>query len=137
MFKLSFLIAVLAFATATASAQSSNPETALEGLDPVMLVQGKEVQGDTNFKVTRGRFEYLFANAENKATLKKIRLATRSSWTARVRAWARRPRAIPISTRSTTAASTSSAPKNAKRFSKPLPRSIWKFPLQHQRPAPR
>jgi len=66
-----FLFAVLAFATAIASAQSSSPETPLEGLDPVMLVQGKEVQGDTKFKVTRGRFEYLFANAENKATFEK------------------------------------------------------------------
>ena len=43
----------------------------LEGLDPVMLVQGKEVQGDVKYKVTRGRFQYLFANAENKATFEK------------------------------------------------------------------
>src|SRR5215813_12077765 len=43
----------------------------LEGLDPVMLVQGKEVQGDMKYKVTRGQFEYLFANAENKATFEK------------------------------------------------------------------
>jgi len=37
----------------------------------VMLSQGKEVQGDLKFKVTRGRFQYLFANAENKATFEK------------------------------------------------------------------
>ena len=43
----------------------------LEGLDPVMLAQGKEVQGDMKFMVTRGRFQYLFANAENKATFQK------------------------------------------------------------------
>src|ERR1043165_951643 len=43
----------------------------LEGLDPVMLAQGKEVQGDVKYKVTRGRFQYLFANAENKATFEK------------------------------------------------------------------
>lgn len=43
----------------------------LEGLDPVMLVQGKEVQGDTKFMVTRGQFQYLFASAENKATFEK------------------------------------------------------------------
>ena len=43
----------------------------LEGLDPVMLVQGKEVQGDMKYKITRGRFQYLFANAENKATFEK------------------------------------------------------------------
>src|SRR5215813_7480562 len=43
----------------------------LEGLDPVLLVQGKEVQGDTKYTVTRGQFQYLFANAENKATFEK------------------------------------------------------------------
>lgn len=43
----------------------------LEGLDPVMLVQGKEVQGDVKYNVTRGRYQYLFANAENKATFEK------------------------------------------------------------------
>jgi YHS domain-containing protein len=36
-----------------------------------MLSQGKEVQGDMKYKVTRGRFEYIFANAENKATFEK------------------------------------------------------------------
>jgi YHS domain-containing protein len=43
----------------------------LEGLDPVMLAQGKEVQGDMKFKVTRGKFQYIFANAENKAAFEK------------------------------------------------------------------
>ena len=56
-----------------AAAQNSAPETLipLEGLDPVMLSQGKEVQGDLKFKVTRGRFQYLFANEENKAAFEK------------------------------------------------------------------
>jgi len=72
----SLLIAIVLLAcfTTTSSAQnSSSPETLipLEGLDPVMLSQGKEVQGDLKFKVTRGRFQYLFANAENKATFEK------------------------------------------------------------------
>src|SRR5215212_9294999 len=58
---------------AGASAQSSASETVipLEGLDPVMLSQGKEVQGDMKYKVTRGQFQYLFASAENKATFEK------------------------------------------------------------------
>lgn len=43
----------------------------LEGLDPVMLAQGKEVQGDMKYKVTRGKFQYIFANAENKAAFEK------------------------------------------------------------------
>jgi len=36
-----------------------------------MLSQGKEVQGDMKYKVTRGRFQYIFASAENKATFEK------------------------------------------------------------------
>jgi len=60
-------------ASAPAQVSSASPETVipLEGLDPVLLSQGKEVQGDMKFKVTRGRFQYLFANAENKATFEK------------------------------------------------------------------
>lgn len=61
--------------TATTSAQSSSPSPEplipLEGLDPVMLSQGKEVQGDLKLKVTRGQFQYIFANAENKAIFEK------------------------------------------------------------------
>jgi len=60
---------------ATAQAQNAPSKTEtlipLEGLDPVMLSQGKEVQGDMKFSVKRGQFQYLFANAENKATFEK------------------------------------------------------------------
>src|SRR5215813_11376361 len=48
-------------------AQQKPPFDALEGLDPVMLTQGKEVQGEMNITVTRGQFRYMFANAANKA----------------------------------------------------------------------
>lgn len=67
------LIVLLGCATASINAQASNAEAIipLEGLDPVMLTQGKEVQGDVKFKVTRGKFEYIFASAENKATFEK------------------------------------------------------------------
>jgi len=67
------LIVVLSCFAATASAQVSSAEAVipLEGLDPVMLTQGKEVQGDMKYKVTRGRFQYLFASAENKAIFEK------------------------------------------------------------------
>ena len=57
-----------AFARAQANSEAVIP---LEGLDPVMLSQGKEVQGDMKYKVTRGRFEYIFASAENEATFEK------------------------------------------------------------------
>src|SRR5205085_2228437 len=52
-------------------AQRQPPFDALEGLDPVMLVQGKEVQGELNITVTRGQFRYMFANAANKATFEQ------------------------------------------------------------------
>ena len=59
----------------TASAQNAVPSPQavipLEGLDPVALAQGKEVQGDMKYKVKRGQFEYIFASAENKATFEK------------------------------------------------------------------
>jgi len=72
MFKSLLLIILISCSVAAARAQASSEAVIpLEGLDPVMLSQGKEVQGDTKFKVTRGRFQYIFANAENKATFEK------------------------------------------------------------------
>ena len=70
---LSRLVVVIALACFTAAASAQSPEAVipLEGLDPVMLSQGKEVQGDMKYKVTRGRFQYLFANEANKATFEK------------------------------------------------------------------
>src|ERR1051326_4206064 len=59
--------------TATAQTTAASRETVipLEGLDPVLLAQGKEVQGDMKFTLTRGQFQYIFASAENKATFEK------------------------------------------------------------------
>src|SRR5207247_10731096 len=51
--------------------QTEEAVAALEGLDPVMLVQGKEVQGSLKIAVTRGGFQYFFANEEDKATFEK------------------------------------------------------------------
>ena len=64
-----FLFVLVGFSSVSVCAQET--VIPLEGLDPVMLSQGKEVQGDMKYKVTRGKFEYLFANAENKATFEK------------------------------------------------------------------
>ena len=66
---ISFLLLIIALSWSTASAQETI--IPLEGLDPVMLTQGKEVQGDMKYKVTRGQFQYLFASAESKATFEK------------------------------------------------------------------
>ena len=51
------------------SAQDAVP--VLEGLDPVMLVQGKEVQGNLKITLTRGNFQYMFASEENKTAFEK------------------------------------------------------------------
>ena len=73
----SLLVIIVAFGcfAPTASAQTSSPRSEtvipLEGLDPVMLSQGKEVQGNMKYKVMRGQFQYLFASEENKATFEK------------------------------------------------------------------
>jgi YHS domain-containing protein len=64
------MLLVLALAAGAAQAQTP-PREALDGIDPVLLVQGKEVQGKSEFKVSRGRFDYLFATAENKAAFEK------------------------------------------------------------------
>lgn len=63
------LLSASGMAFTQSPAQDSVP--VLEGLDPVMLVQGKEAQGDLKITITRGKFQYLFANAENKATFEK------------------------------------------------------------------
>lgn len=57
--------------TTSAIGQSVEPVDALEGLDPVLLVQGKEVQGELKITLTRGRFNYFFANEGNKAVFEK------------------------------------------------------------------
>jgi YHS domain-containing protein len=69
----SLLIVITLLSGASAQVSSPSPETVipLEGLDPVMLSQGKEVQGDMKYNVKRGQFQYLFASAENKATFEK------------------------------------------------------------------
>lgn len=70
LFLLASLFVTLArFTIAQSGAADAVP--ALEGLDPIMLVQGKEVQGNLKIAVTRGKFQYLFANADNKATFEK------------------------------------------------------------------
>ncbi len=66
----SLLCSLLAtFLTAMPIAQSMpEPADALDGLDPVMLIAGKEVPGKSALSVKRGGFTYLFSTAETKAT---------------------------------------------------------------------
>jgi YHS domain-containing protein len=68
---LTILVSLAAASASAQASQSINSTIPLEGLDPVMLVQGKEVQGDMKITVTRGRFQYIFASAENKTIFEK------------------------------------------------------------------
>ncbi len=47
-------------------AQEEGPVEPLEGLDPVLLVEGREVQGEPGITVARGRFRYSFAGEETR-----------------------------------------------------------------------
>jgi putative intracellular protease/amidase/YHS domain-containing protein len=49
----------------------TKPRVALHGLDPIALVEGKEVQGTEGFATTRGRYRYLFTDAEHKAQFER------------------------------------------------------------------
>src|SRR5262245_34140785 len=74
MNKLLFVCALLSVGGAFAGrtyAQRQQPLDALEGLDPVLLTQGKEAQGEMDITVTRGQFRYMFANAANKAAFEQ------------------------------------------------------------------
>lgn len=53
------------------AAQAPKIVTVLKGFDPVELIDGREIKGEENLSVTRGRFRYLFANARNKALFVK------------------------------------------------------------------
>lgn len=46
-------------------------DDALDGLDPVLLVGGKEVPGKSALSVTRGDFVYLFSTADTKAAFER------------------------------------------------------------------
>lgn len=54
-----------------AAEQMSEPREALDGIDPVLLIQGKEVQGKNDLRVVRRQFVYLFATPDTKATFEK------------------------------------------------------------------
>lgn len=57
--------------TQAAQSQERKAPIAVEGLDPVMLTQGKDVIGQQKYSIIRGGFEYLFASEENKVAFEK------------------------------------------------------------------
>jgi YHS domain-containing protein len=65
-------VLVVAFsALAAAQMPGNGPADALDGLDPVLLVQGKEVTGKSAISAVHDRFLYLFASAETKAAFER------------------------------------------------------------------
>ena len=74
MKKHAFALSLVLLATAigiAAKPQKAEDALALKGLDPVVLINGKEVKGDEKVSVSRGGFKYLFSSAENKALFEK------------------------------------------------------------------
>lgn len=47
------------------------PTVALKGLDPVLLAEGREAKGKTEFSASREGFQYLFLDAANKTKFEK------------------------------------------------------------------
>jgi YHS domain-containing protein len=114
------LIAILVLAPG-ASALGKNPAVVapqqaqeaiipIEGLDPVLLSQGKEAQGDMKIFVIRGRFQYLFASEETRAAFEKDPSRYEIQYGGLARGWGLPTAGTRTSTRSTRAASTYSAP---------------------------
>jgi YHS domain-containing protein len=67
---LTLLTLVLAGVSRTVSSQTEG-RVALKGLDPVLLVKGKELKGDEKLFVVKGGFRYFFSTADNKAAFEK------------------------------------------------------------------
>lgn len=65
---LSIFLAVLAAACPLLAADAPSAALALQGLDPVTVIAGQPRQGSEELASVHGRFRYLFASAENKAT---------------------------------------------------------------------
>jgi putative intracellular protease/amidase/YHS domain-containing protein len=57
--------------SARADEKAPQAPVALKGLDPVLLVAGKEEKGQEKFAATRDGFGYRFVSAENKAAFEK------------------------------------------------------------------
>lgn len=66
------LLAIILLLSSNARTQMVSPIEALDGVDPVVLLQqGKEVFGKTALSVERGRFRYLFSSPETKTAFEQ------------------------------------------------------------------
>ena len=66
-----FVIVALVASSVWTATRQKDPVEALDGVDPVLLVQGKEVSGKKAFAVARDGFEYLFSSAATKAAFER------------------------------------------------------------------
>ncbi len=66
-----FATVVIALALVTAQSAQEKPVEALDGTDPVLLLQGKDALGKPEFRAVHEGFEYLFATADTKAEFEK------------------------------------------------------------------
>ncbi len=66
-FRTALFALALAACPALAQPDTGALAVALNGLDPVLLVAGKERQGSESLALERGRFRYLFATADNRS----------------------------------------------------------------------
>ena len=66
---IAYVLALFGFTTSamTHAGDVEKAQVVLKGLDPVSLLKGKEVSGVETLSSTRGRFRYLFVDAEHKA----------------------------------------------------------------------
>jgi putative intracellular protease/amidase/YHS domain-containing protein len=68
VFSIGFAYMLFMVVSQTALAQeSSQAVIPLTGLDPVALIEGREVKGKEEFSIIRGNFKYLFASKSNQA----------------------------------------------------------------------
>lgn len=67
----SILFAIICLSLLASAQTPKQVVTVLKGLDPVELVNGKEVSGQESLSVTRVRYRYLFANEANKKAFEK------------------------------------------------------------------
>ncbi len=69
--RLALALVVLCLAAIPRLAAAQAPVEPLEGLDPVLLVEGREVQGDPKLFLDRDGFRYSFANPETRARFER------------------------------------------------------------------
>ena len=68
---LTAFVPVALVATALSAQMPGGPVDAIDGLDPVLLVHGKEVPGKSALSAVHRGFTYLFSTAENKAAFER------------------------------------------------------------------